>query len=197
MLAAFSLTLIQSIQLDHPSDIESLGTSAYIGFASSPRDLGKVPEPRRKFPTTSYTNKSTTQDHLHFSSNDQSPSIPTTDLSITPTKMPSRSNPNTPTSHKPKTAHALRSKRQNTQRLTQNAKNAVVLRTSQAIRKAAPLSKKKARKLEKRIGYKRKRALQEVLDAGEVEMTDVKEEGGKRRGGGEAMDVDIDVGGMD
>ena len=84
--------------------------------------------------------------------------------------MPSRSNPNTPTSQKPKTARVLKSKRRNTQRLTRNKITKPTPRTSQAIRQTAPLSKKKARKVDKKIGYAKKRAMEE---AGEVEMKDV------------------------
>lgn len=84
--------------------------------------------------------------------------------------MPSRSNPNTPTSLKPKSARTLKSKRLQTQRLAaENKISKPAPRTSQAIRRAAPLSKKKAKKLEKKIGYARKRAVEEV---GEVEMKD-------------------------
>ncbi|KAK4693461.1 hypothetical protein P7C71_g3946, partial [Lecanoromycetidae sp. Uapishka_2] len=84
--------------------------------------------------------------------------------------MPSRSNPNTPTSQKPKTARTLKSKRKNTQRLNRNKITKPTPRTSQALRRAAPLSNKKARKIEKRVGYSRKRAMEEV---GEVEMRDI------------------------
>ncbi len=84
--------------------------------------------------------------------------------------MPSRSNPNTPSSRKPKTARTLKSKRQNTQRLAANKITKPTPRTSQAIRKAAPLSRKKARKVDKKIGYAKKREMQE---AGEVIMKDV------------------------
>ena len=84
--------------------------------------------------------------------------------------MPSRSNPNTPTSLKPKTARTLKSKRQQTQRLAKNKITKPTPRTSQAIRKAAPLSRKKAKKVEKKVGYARKRAMEAV---GEVEMKDV------------------------
>ncbi|MCJ1450039.1 hypothetical protein MMC28_000367 [Mycoblastus sanguinarius] len=87
--------------------------------------------------------------------------------------MPSRSNPNTPTSLKPKTAHTLKSKRKHSQRLAHNKITKPTPRTSQAIRKAAPHSKKKARKVEKKIGHAKRRALEEALLAGEVEMKDV------------------------
>ena len=110
--------------------------------------------------------------------------------------MPSRSNPNTPTSQKRKTARTLKSKRQQIQRLAKTKITKPTPHTSQAIRKAAPLSKKKARKMEKKIGYARKRAMEE---AGEVEMKDVADFDGKgekpdkqvREGKGD-MDMDVD-----
>ena len=86
--------------------------------------------------------------------------------------MPSRSNPNTPRSLRPKTAGTIRSKRQNIQRTARNKITKPAPRTSQAIRKAAPLSRKKARKLDKKIGYAKQRAMEET---GEVEMKDVEE----------------------
>ena len=86
--------------------------------------------------------------------------------------MPSRSNPNTPSSLRPKTARTIRSKRRNTQRIARNKITKSVPRTSQAIRKAAPLSRKKARKLDKKIGYAKQRAMEET---GEVERRDVEE----------------------
>ncbi|CAF9916759.1 hypothetical protein IMSHALPRED_003287 [Imshaugia aleurites] len=108
--------------------------------------------------------------------------------------MPSRSNPNTPTSQKPKTARTLKSKRQQTQRLAKNKITKPTPRTSQAIRKAAPLSKKKAKKVEKKIGYARKRAMEA---AGEVEMKDVVDfDDGKRekvgRKGFDVVDMEVD-----
>lgn len=90
--------------------------------------------------------------------------------------MPSRSNPNTPTAQKRKTARTLKNKRQHTQRLAHNKITKPTPRTSQAIRKAAPLSRKKAKKIEKKIGYAKKRAMEE---AGEVEMKDVADFQGK------------------
>ncbi len=87
-------------------------------------------------------------------------------------KMPSRSNPNTPSSLRPKAARTIRSKRQNTQRIARNKVTKPAPRTSQAIRKAAPLSRKKARKLDKKIGYAKQRAMEET---GEVEMKDIEE----------------------
>lgn len=112
--------------------------------------------------------------------------------------MPSRSNPNTPTALKPKTARTLKSKRQQTQRLARNLKiTKPTPRTSQAIRQAAPLSRKKAKKVEKKIRYAEKRAMEE---AGEVVMKDVadfddgkvgKSEKGKREGKGDA-DMEVD-----
>ena len=83
--------------------------------------------------------------------------------------MPSLSNPNTPSSRKPKGARVLKSKRQHSQRLASNKITKPTPHTSQAIRKAAPLSRKKARKLDKKIGFAKKRAMEET---GEVEMKD-------------------------
>lgn len=83
-----------------------------------------------------------------------------------------------PTSRKPKTARTLKSKRQNTQRLTANKITKPTPRTSQALRQAAPLSRKKAKKLDKKIGYAKKRAMEE---AGEVEMKDVEDTKAGRR----------------
>lgn len=106
-----------------------------------------------------------------------------------------------PTSRKPKTARTLKSKRQNTQRLAANKISKPTPRTSQALRQAAPLSRKKAKKLDKKIGFAKKRALEE---AGEVEMKDVgdtkagrraakaeaREKEGKGEGEEEKMEVD-------
>lgn len=111
--------------------------------------------------------------------------------------MPSRSNPNTPTAQKRKTARTLKTKRQHTQRLAQNKITKPTPRTSQAIRKAAPLSRKKAKKIERKIGYARKRAMEE---AGEVEMKDVADFEGKAgkssdkevRGGKDDADMEVD-----
>ena len=94
--------------------------------------------------------------------------------------MPSRSNPNTPSSQKRKTASVLKSKRRHTQRLAHNKITKPTPRTSQAIRRAAPLSNKKARKVEKKIGFARKRKLEE--DMREVEMKDVDKQGQNMRG---------------
>lgn len=93
--------------------------------------------------------------------------------------MPSRSNPNTPTSLKPKTARTLKSKRQNAQRLARSKITKPTPRTSQAIRQAAPLSRKKARKLDKKIGHARHRAMEK---AGEVEMKDLEEASSRDKG---------------
>lgn len=119
-----------------------------------------------------------------------------------PTIMPSRSNPNTPTSLKPKSARTLKSKRQQTQRLANNKiTKPTTPRTSQAIRKAAPLSRKKARKVEKKIGYAKKRAME---DAGEVEMKDVAEVDGKLGKSGKVVregkgggDADVEMEGVE
>lgn len=110
--------------------------------------------------------------------------------------MPSRSNPNTPTSQKRKTASVLKSKRRNTQRIAHNRVTKPTPHTSQAIRRAAPLSNKKARKVGRKIGFAKKRKLEEM---GEVEMKDVEKEGRNMRekksldakgDGGTKMDVD-------
>ena len=84
--------------------------------------------------------------------------------------MPSRSNPNTPSSLKPKTAHKIKTNRRKTQRLAHGKIAKPIPRTSQALRQSAPVSKKKARKLDKKIGYAQKRMMEE---AREVEMKDV------------------------
>ena len=96
-----------------------------------------------------------------------------------------------------KTARPLKGKRQQTQRLAKSKIAKPTPRTSQALRKAAPLSRKKAKKVEKRIGYAKKRAMEE---AGEVEMKDVAEfegKGGKsdkvvREGKGD-LDMEVDA----
>ena len=116
---------------------------------------------------------------------------------ITPTTMPSRSNPNTPSSSKRKTAHTLKTKRQNTQRLTRNKITKPTLRTSQALRRAAPPSGKKAKKLERNEGFARRRKMEEM---GEVEMRDadagskkqgMTDGGGKVDAADEKMEVDM------
>ena len=75
-----------------------------------------------------------------------------------------------------KAACPLKSKRQETKRLAKSKITKPTPRTSQALRKAAPLSRKKAKKVEKKIGYARRRAMEE---AGEVEMKDVADFDGK------------------
>ncbi|KAI4179904.1 MAG: hypothetical protein L6R41_007573 [Letrouitia leprolyta] len=92
--------------------------------------------------------------------------------------MPSCSNPNTPTKFKRKTASTLKSKRRHIKHLctadnkAKVNKNAIP-RTSQAIRQNASLSRKKARKLEKKERYTRQRKeLEKFLEA-EVEMKDM------------------------
>ena len=88
--------------------------------------------------------------------------------------MPSRSNPNVPTSMKAKSVGSIKAKRQKTQRHAHNKANKTTTpRTSQAIRKAASISNKKARKLETKKLHARNRALEEAIQAGEVEMRDV------------------------
>ncbi len=91
--------------------------------------------------------------------------------------MPSRSNPNTPSSLKRKTASKLQSKRQRTQRLAHNKVTKPTPRTSQALKQSAPLSKKRARKLEKKVGFAQERRMEEI---GDVEMKDV-DAGEKKR----------------
>lgn len=115
--------------------------------------------------------------------------------------MPSRSNPNTPASSKRKTARTLKTKRQNTQRLTHNKITKPTPRTSQALRRAAPLSRKKARKVERQEGFARKRRMAEM---GESEMRGVEEgrggSGGKEGGnkdGQEGEGVRMEVDGVD
>lgn len=106
--------------------------------------------------------------------------------------MPSRSNPNTPTSAKRKTSSVLKRNRQKTQRhrIAKSAGSAAP-RTSQALRQARPLSGKKARKVDKKRGYDARRVLEEELKRGEVEMRDVKRgTGGKGGEDGEAMDLE-------
>ena len=114
--------------------------------------------------------------------------------------MPSRSNPNTPSSAKRKTASVLKAKRRNTQRLASQKVTKPTPRTSQAIRRAAPHSRKKTRKIEKKIGFARKRKLEEM---GEVEMRDVEKEGrnmrekmddGDGKGAHESTKMDVDDG---
>ncbi|KAL8920669.1 MAG: hypothetical protein Q9208_006151 [Pyrenodesmia sp. 3 TL-2023] len=92
--------------------------------------------------------------------------------------MASRSNPNTPAKSRRKTAGVLKSKRRHLQRLTtaqrdQKISKQNIPRTSQALRQAAPLSRKKARKLDKKGGYTRQREELEKLLESEVEMKDL------------------------
>ena len=101
--------------------------------------------------------------------------------------MPSRSNPNTPSSQKRKTASTLKTKRLHTQRLARNKITKPTPRTSQALRQAAPLSKKKARKLEKKLGFAKRREMEAM---GGVEMKDVDSLGKKgRRKGAEELEA--------
>lgn len=101
------------------------------------------------------------------------------------TTMPSRSNPNMPTKLKRKTASTLKSKRKHIKYLStagnkaKVSKNAIP-RTSQGLRQAASLSRKKARKLEKKEGYTTQRKeLGKMLEA-DVEMRDMEgKEGAK------------------
>ncbi|MDI1489718.1 MAG: hypothetical protein OHK93_000916 [Ramalina farinacea] len=105
--------------------------------------------------------------------------------------MPSRSNPNTPTSSKRKTLSVLKRNRRKTQRhRVAKSSGTAAPRTSQALRQARPLSGKKARKVEKKRGYDARRVLEEEGKRGEVEgeveMRDVKVKVGKggKEGGG-------------
>ncbi|KAL8736802.1 MAG: hypothetical protein Q9166_000168 [cf. Caloplaca sp. 2 TL-2023] len=79
-----------------------------------------------------------------------------------------------PSKAKRKTASVIKSKRKNNQRLENNkVSKQTVPRTSQALRQAAPLSRKKARKLMKKDGYTQQRkAVDQFLEA-EVEMKDL------------------------
>ena len=109
--------------------------------------------------------------------------------------MPSHTNPNTPSSAKPRRRAAQNAKRRRTakQRIAKSNKTP---RTSAAIRKAAPPSNKKARKLDRKMGYAKQRALEDEFERREVEMRDVKDtrkaESGKENleEGEERMDVD-------
>ena len=112
--------------------------------------------------------------------------------------MPSRSNPNIPSASKRKTAHTLKTKRQNAQRLAHNRITKPTAKTSQALRRAAPLSRKKAKKLERNAGFARRRKMEEM---GEVEMRDVDglgekkgkaDEGGKSEGLVEEEKMEVD-----
>lgn len=104
--------------------------------------------------------------------------------------MPSRSNPNTPSSQRRKTAHQIKSKRKRTQRLVTSSRRvsssggvAKLPRTSQALRQTAPLSGKRKKKLEKKLGFDRARKEEEERKetAGEeVEMRDVDADKRKR-----------------
>ncbi|KAL8715809.1 MAG: hypothetical protein Q9220_000476 [cf. Caloplaca sp. 1 TL-2023] len=95
--------------------------------------------------------------------------------------MPSRSNPNVPSKSKRKAASVLKSKRKNTQRLVNNkiTKKAVP-RTSQAIRQAAPLSGKRARKVMKKGGYAQQRKEAEEYLGADVDMKDLDAKAGRK-----------------
>lgn len=111
--------------------------------------------------------------------------------------MPSRANPNTPNSRKPKTASKLRTKRQKTQRILRNRVSKET-RTSQAIRRNAEPSRKKTRKLERKARYDEKRRTEGI---GEVEIvkerrrgkSDVQDDESKAREEGLEMDIDLTV----
>ncbi|KAL8940189.1 MAG: hypothetical protein Q9216_002940 [Gyalolechia sp. 2 TL-2023] len=117
------------------------------------------------------------------------------------TTMPSRSNPNVPSKLKPKTASTLKSKRKHIKHLSTLDNKAKVSkraipRTSQGLRQAASLSRKKARKMEKKEGYTRQRKETEKLLKADVEMRDMdgkkaaKGENTAMGKGEEAMEVD-------
>lgn len=111
--------------------------------------------------------------------------------------MPSRANPNTPNSRKPKTAGKLRTKRQKTQRILRNRVSKET-RTSQAIRRNAEPSRKKTRKLERKARYDEKRRTEGI---GEVEIikerrrgkSDVQDDESRAREEGLEMDIDLTV----
>jgi hypothetical protein len=88
--------------------------------------------------------------------------------------MPSRSNPNVPTGQKRK-AHRNKAQKANSKRVNMVGGGIVVKsgRISRNTQMAArPLSAKKARRLDKKEGYARRRALEQAMEeAGEVEMT--------------------------
>lgn len=84
--------------------------------------------------------------------------------------MPSTNNSNTPKASKQKAAAATKHKRKHIRRLAAASRVAKKPQTSQQLRQAAPLSRKKARKLEKKKGYARHRMMEAT---GEVEMKDV------------------------
>ncbi len=115
-------------------------------------------------------------------------------------KMASRSNPNTPAKSRRKTAGVLKSKRKHLQRLATADKNRKISkqsvpRTSQALRQAAPLSRKKARKLDKKGGYTKQREDLEKFLETEVEMRDfngktVKAKDEQNRAEEEKMQID-------
>ncbi|KAL8980208.1 MAG: hypothetical protein Q9177_005942 [Variospora cf. flavescens] len=115
--------------------------------------------------------------------------------------MPNRSNPNTPTKFKRKTAGVLKSKRKHTQQLAMASKGnkvgkPAVPRTSQALRQSAPLSRKKARKLDKKEGHMRRRKeLEKYLEA-DVEMKDLDGKAAKQKGSAEtekaAQEMEVD-----
>ena len=109
------------------------------------------------------------------------------------TTMPSHNNPNRPSGLKPRhvAAKKLKQKQANKQRVAKTT----APRTSQAIRKAAPLSKKKARKLDKKMVYARQRAVEAEFEKREVEMKDVggREQGARQGGQDDVERMDIDV----
>ena len=150
--------------------------------------------------------------------------------SLTTVIMASRSNPNTPSRQRPKTARTI-SKRRNhiakIKRLTQRAKalptstdkasseassslqNAIangdvkiesLLRTSQALKQARPLSGKKMRKLERKARFDKKRKEEaevrdgekQVTGKGEVTMKDVGAGSGEGIVGEEREEMDVD-----
>ena len=100
-----------------------------------------------------------------------------------------------PSKAKRKNASVLKSKRKNSQRLANNKiSKQTVPRTSQALRQAAPLSGKKARKLMKKKGYTQQRKEMEQYLEAEVEMKDLDRSPATKQDNegkaGIAMDVD-------
>ncbi|MCJ1351016.1 MAG: hypothetical protein MMC33_000998 [Icmadophila ericetorum] len=122
--------------------------------------------------------------------------------------MANRSNPNTPAKSKPLAASKLRTKRQSTQKRLQKVRaitsgttaGRIVKRSSQAIRRAAPLSGKKARKVERQRGYERSRKGMDkegdviVKDADVVESKTSK---GKGKAKAKAEETGAEVANMD
>jgi hypothetical protein len=111
-----------------------------------------------------------------------------------PRTMAHRSNPNTPSASRRLSARKIKSKRVKGAvagaRRAEGGGIAKVPRTSQALRQSAPLSKKKAKKLERQMGYDAKRKEEAEREKSEVEMKDVAEIGEKNGKKVEKMEVD-------